>query len=209
MSEILVDTIKTSGGSGGITVPTETGTLLTTGSSISSSNIDGSLGKVLQVVNFVTTEQGSVTLTAYTASQSFSPAISKSITPLKNNSSFLVQARWNGEMVYGLTWNSTFNITRNGSNVNAPNTDEHGGIQAPNISYMGDNNDSTAEGVFTSILDTTGSTAGTAITYELTLSNNRVASTVYTNRQYNASSVSGTTSYENYSCEIIIMEIGA
>lgn len=69
MSELLVDTIKTSDGSGGLTVPSTAGTLVT------SSNISSYSGNLLEVLSFVpqgqtiSSKQGNITAENVTAAQ--------------------------------------------------------------------------------------------------------------------------------------------
>jgi len=61
MSEILVNTIKKADGTGSITVPADSGTLLTSASSIPSSQITGSLGITIADLWRMTTSSGAGT----------------------------------------------------------------------------------------------------------------------------------------------------
>lgn len=162
-----------------------------------------SVGCVLQVVSFNTSSQGSVSVG--TSDVALSPDITKSITPIGNNSNFLIQVRWAGEVTWGANWSSLFNIHRDGSRINAPGTNLWQGLSSPGLLYYTSNNDSTGDTMSFSTLDTTGSTAGTAITYRLVA----VATstyTFYTNRCFGNTGQSG---YEAWSSEIIISEIKA
>lgn len=87
MSEILVNTIKKADGTGSITVPADSGTLLTSASSIPSSQITGTLGKALQVVNS-TPLSGDFD----TSSTSFTDVtgLTLTVTPTSSNSLIIV-----------------------------------------------------------------------------------------------------------------------
>ena len=165
-------------------------------------------GNVLQVVNFVTADQGSVVAALGALNTALSPDIYKTITPIGNGSKFLIQVRWNGEMAYTAQWQSGWNILRDGVRINSSGNDTWDSLQSPTFNYPGSDNDSTGEGMTTFTLDTTGSTAGTPITYRLALSNNwTVAFAIYTNRTFDNTYASGAIGYENWSSEMIITEI--
>jgi hypothetical protein len=162
-------------------------------------------GNVLQVVSFNTSSQGSVSVSS--SDVALSPDITKSITPIGNNSNFLIQVRWAGEVTWGGQWNSLFNIHRDGSRINAPGTNQWQGLASPGLLYYSSDDSSTGDQMSLSTLDTTGSTAGTAITYRLVVcSSNTGTYTFYTNRTFGSTGQSG---FETWSTEIIISEIKA
>lgn len=185
-----------------LTLPDEGGTLMSTAASITHSQLPS--GSVLQVVSFNTSSQGSTSTAA--TDVTLSPDITKSITPVGSNSNFLIQVRWNGEVSEGSAWNSLFNIHRDGSRINAPGTNNWQGLAIPTITYHAGDFNSTMEGAYFMLLDTTGSTAGTAITYRLVWCTNGTTYTIYTNRTAGST---GSNSYEATSSEIIISEIKA
>lgn len=188
-----------------LVLPDEAGTVLTTAGVPSSAMPAGS---VLQVVNFVTTDRGSVIATSGASTTLPSPNIGTAITPVGNNSKFLVQVRWNGEATYGGQWNAGWNILRDGNRINSSGNDTWDSIQAFTLNYPSSDNDSTGEGMTTFVLDTTGSTSGVSTTYQLAISNNMGAPlTVFTNRCFNESTADGASGYENWSSEMIITEI--
>lgn len=191
MGTLSVDYIKTSGG-GSIAVPDTAGTF---------DRLQRS-GNVLQVVSFLTSAQGSVSVT--TADTALSPDIVKTITPVADNSNFLIALRWAGEIANGGQWNTVLNIHRDGVRINAPNALNYGGLTMPALSYYSSNDNSTPDTVHLTTLDTTGSTAGTPITYRLVMSANGTY-TVWTNRCFGAP-ISGN---EVFSTEMIITEIAA
>jgi hypothetical protein len=159
-------------------------------------------GGVLQVVNFVTSDQGSVSVT--TADTTLNPDVAITVTPKASGSHFLIQARWGGEGTSGLGWNNLWNIHRDGSRINAPGTNEWHGLAQYNQPYgVGADDNSTPNFLQFSTLDTTGSTAGTAITYRLVVVGAGTY-TLWTNRTFGSAGQNG---YETFSSELIIMEI--
>jgi hypothetical protein len=156
-------------------------------------------GKVLQVVAFLTSTQGSTTLS--TSATSTNPAITKSITPLGNSSNFLISVRWHGEGVEPN--NNVGHIYRGSSRLNGSGSNSYNGLTSATIT--GTNDSSSVEVLTIQTLDTTGSTTGTSITYELkfTAPGSR---NIWTNRAIGGvGSGNGTTG----TSEIIITEIGA
>ena len=151
--------------------------------------------KVLQTVGMVTTQQGSQSInTTGTQLQN----ISKTITPINANSSFLISVRWFGEGDDG--WNWGFNIKAGSTIVNAPTA---GFISMSHMSYHGDNNDSTPEGMgLTTLYKPSSAPAGTPITFSLHARAFTGTWTVWTNRTFSSTQETG-------SSEIIITEIGA
>lgn len=170
--------------------------------SVASGHVLHAPGHVLQVVNFVTSDKGSVSVT--TADTTLSPDVAITVTPKASGSHFLIQARWGGEGTYDLAWNHAWNIHRDGSRINAPGTNNWEGLAQYNQPYgVGADNNSTPNFVQFSTLDTTGSTAGTAITYRLVISGSG-SHTLWTNRTFGSV---GQNVYENFSSELIVSEI--
>ena len=189
MGTLSVDYIKTAGG-GSIAVPDTAGTF---------DRLQRS-GNVLQVVHFLTSDQGSVSVT--TADTALSPDIFKTITPVADGSNFLITVRWGGEVTTGFQWNSGINIHRDGVRINAPGTLNYQGLSSPVLTYFSSDNNSTPDILNFSTLDTTGSTAGTPITFRLVMAGDGTY-TVWTNRCF----ATPASSYETFSTEIIITEI--
>jgi len=159
-------------------------------------------GTVLQVVNFVTSDKGSVSVT--TADTTLNPDVAITVTPKASGSHFLIQARWGGEYYYGTAWNFMWNIHRDGSRINAPGTNNWEGLAMGNNPYgTSVNDDSTPNFVQFSTLDTTGSTAGTDITYRLVVATSNTY-TLWTNRCFGSAGQNG---YENFSSELVVTEI--
>lgn len=183
-----------------LTLPDEAGTLMSTGTSLAASQLPS--GSVIQTVSFNTSSQGSTSSAG--TDVALSPDITKSITPVGNNSNFLIQVRWGGEVSDGAAWNTLFNIHRDGSRINAPGTSAWQGLSIPKLSYYSGDANSTLEATSFMTLDTTGSTAGTAITYRVVWCTNGTSYTIYTNRTFGST---GQSSYEATSSEIIISEI--
>lgn len=157
-------------------------------------------GASLQVVSFLQTTQVSQTIYTY---DTVVNNISKSITPLGNNSKFLVQVRWIGE-VNG-AWDVLFNIQMNGTRVNVNGQGRGYGLASPAQSYVVDDNNSTPEMANISTLVSSTSTIGTPITFRL-VADSYSNKTMTTNRM---TSVSTGSNYERGTSEIIIMEIAS
>ena len=160
-------------------------------------DIQGGLGNVLQVVNYVSvieTSQSTSTVDLIVSD------ISKTITPRGNNSTFLVGVRWFGEVVEA--WQITFNIHMNGIRVN--NIDlPYYGLAAPQTSYWGNDNSSTPNTANFKTLVTSSSVIGTPITFDFVVSS-YTAWAIWTNRCIGSTG----TNYERGTSEIIITEIG-
>ena len=170
--------------------------------SVASGHVLHAPGHVLQIVNFVTTDKGSVSVT--TSDTTLSPDVAITVTPKASGSHFLIQARWGGEYYYATAWNFMWNIHRDGSRINAPGTNNWEGLAMGNNPYGSTaNDDSTPNFVQFSTLDTTGSTAGTDITYRLVVTANSTQ-TLWTNRCFGSA---GQSAYENFSSELIVTEI--
>lgn len=170
---------------------------------IDGSKISGDFGKVLQVVSSRFTSQGTATIgqSDYTTN----PSITKSITPVGSGSSFLISIRWFGETANGES--TVAHVYRGSSRINEANTNLYHGLSISAQSGNHSDIDSTPQILHLKTLDTTGSTAGTSITYTLKYSSAATSGTMYTNRV--ASSSYGSTHYETGVSEIIITEIGA
>jgi len=157
-------------------------------------------GAQIQTVSLLKTTQGSQTLTG---TDSVINGLSKSITPLGNNSKFLVQVRWFGETYPA--WNMVFNIHMNSSRVNMGGSTSRGyGLTMPVLTYYSSNQSSTPEMSNFSTLVETSSTAGTAITFSFVGTGSSGNCTLWNNRCYSSST---STAYERGTSEIIITEI--
>ena len=171
------------------TLPSASGALKTTS------------GTVLQVVSTTFSAQGSTTIT--TADTSTNPAITHTITPVGTGSKFLIDVRWFGES--SESWSIIAHIYRNGARINEASTLNYHGLSLPTQTYGGGMENGTTPEILTlATLDNTGSTAGTAITYELKFSSDG-SRTMWTNRCFTAPA----NNYETGISEIIITEIGA
>ena len=164
--------------------------------------VDLPSGSVLQVVNTIYTTRTSFTVGASTDTSV--PGGNIVITPKSSNSKFLIQVRYIFETDSG--WDVMFNIQKNGTRINTGGLNNTwSGIAMATQSYGGgNNNDSTLELLSFSTLDTSGSTAGTNITFNLVCSGNNVAHTSWVNRTFANDGAAGN---ENGTSEIIIWEI--
>ena len=159
-------------------------------------------GSVLQVVGYISTAQVSQTTT--TADQAISD-IFKPITPLGNNSNFLVNIRWFGET--NNHWEIVWNIHMDNVRVNTYGNGVGHGLFALSSGYNTVNNSSTPNsmGFQTLVKHATAvpHPAGTPITFKLVTSDNTAGSIIWTNRCFGSPS----TSAETGTSEIIITEI--
>jgi hypothetical protein len=186
-----------------VTINGDTGVSKVQDGAVESADLAASvkLGKVLQVVSTLFTAQGSTTIT--TSDTATNPAITHTITPIGNGSKFRIDIRWFGETTEAE--NATAHVHRNGARINEANSSNNHGLSMVTLTYgAGSNNDSTPEMLTLSTLDTTGSTAGVAITYALRFSA-ASSNTMWTNRCFGPL----VNYYETGVSEIIIMEIGA
>jgi hypothetical protein len=160
-------------------------------------------GKVLQVVAFRTSSQGSATIT--TSDTSTNPSILDTITPVGSGSKFLIQIRWFGETQEA--WSMTTHIHRGGSRINESSTNNYHGLSSPTQTYGNGNDSSTPEIMDLTTLDETGSTSGVDITYTLKFSSAHatVSRTMWTNRCFGSPGAEAETGVS----EMIITEIGA
>jgi hypothetical protein len=196
-----------------LTLPDEAGTVLTSVSSLAASNLTGSLpaisgaaltnlpasGKVLQMVNLVYSAQSSMTVGT---TDTDITGMNLSITPVKSGSKFRIDVRLFGES--SSAWEIVFNIHRGTTRLNTTSNLNYHGLSLMTHSYpSGGNNASTPEIMHLTTIDSTGSTAGTPITYKLVASG--AVTTLWINRCFGSS---GATSYETGISEIIITEIG-
>jgi hypothetical protein len=175
-----------------LTLPDESGTVDTLQRS----------GNVLQVVNVLTTAQGSQSLAAVT--ETVVTGLTLSITPKGANSKFLVQARAFGES--DVSYNNVYNILMNGVRVNiGGSTQSFAGLSMATTTYGGGpDNNTTPEILTLSTLVSTSSVVGTPITFALAVTAS-TAKTLFNNRCFAAPALSA----EVGSSEIIITEIGA
>ena len=126
--------------------------------------------------------------------------LTHTITPLGNNSKFLVTIRWFGEAVYG--WDMCFNIHQDGVRVNSAGG-RGAGLYVPAGPYF-NNNDSTPEIANFSTLVNTSSIIGTPITYTAVVDAHGSLG-VWNNRTFGAPA----SNFEVGTSEIIVMEIAA
>jgi len=152
-------------------------------------------GRVLQVVSTLTSAQINQAANATDAQLG---GLTHTITPLGNNSKFLVTVRWFGEAASG--WDICFNIHQDGVRVNSAGG-RGTGLYMPTLSYFNDNN-STPEIATFSTLVNTSSTIGTPITYTAVVDANGSLS-IWTNRTFGAPA----GNFEVGTSEIIIMEV--
>jgi hypothetical protein len=159
-------------------------------------------GKVLQVVNVLTTTQASQTLST---SDTQVGLLTKSITPLGANSKFLISVRWFGEV--NAAWQVLFNIQQDGTRVNINGQGRNYGLAMPlqSFSATGGNDDSSPENVTFTTLVSTSSVVGTAIVFKV-VADSTTTYTLWNNRPFNSSTLGG---YERGTSELIITEIGA
>jgi len=200
MSEILVDTIKTSGGSGGLSVPSTAGTLVTS-SNISSFTSSGSV-KQIKFTQFTgTSTKGFSAETGGTISE-----LAVSITPTSSSSIIRIDAMVCGEHgVSSNNFNGVWYFDRNGTKLSAPAAGNRqvGIAIATNLSYEATNAHSTAEMVNYAYFDTPNTTS--QITYTVAFQP-RLAETWYLNRNV---SNTDTSSYERGTSYICAMEFEA
>jgi hypothetical protein len=182
-----------------LTLPDETGTVLTTAGVPTSAMPAGS---VIQVVNVLTTAQGSQALATETAT--VVTGLTLSITPKGANSKFLVQVRAFGES--DNSYNNIYNVLMDGVRVNiGGSTQSFAGLSMTTQTYGGGNdNNSTPDILTLSTLVSTSSVVGTPITFALAVTAD-TARTLFNNRCFGVP----TTTREVGSSEIIITEIGA
>jgi len=175
-----------------LTLPDESGTVDTLQRS----------GNVLQVVNVLTTAQGSQSLAAVT--DTVVTGLTLSITPKGANSKFLVHARAFGES--NQNFNNVYNVLMNGVRVNiGGSTQSFAGLSMATETFGdGVNNDSTPEILTLSTLVSTSSVVGTPITFALAVTPH-ANRTLFNNRCIGAPA----SAYEVGSSELIITEIGA
>ena len=202
-----------------LTLPDDTGTLLTSASSLAAGNISGSLpaidgsaltgtvasgrmpaGSVLQMVNLLYSTTGSMTILT---TDTVITGMNLSITPVKSGSKFRIDVRLCGETASA--WDTVFNLRRGADRINTTSNGLYHGLSMMTQTYGGAANDSSTLEVLTlATIDSTGSTAGTPITYTLIASSNS-NKTLWINRCFAGAPAS---SYESGISEIIITEIG-
>ena len=157
MSELLVNTIKKADGTGDITVPQETGTLLTTASGLTSTNLP--VGSVIKVAYTQTSTPTSVSLTANT--DAIINDLSVSITPSSSSSIIRIDAMVCGEhSVSGNIANSVWLFDRDGTKLRAP-------IAGNRRSGIAMGQGSTPEVAYYSYFDTPATTG--SVTYKVVL----------------------------------------
>jgi hypothetical protein len=157
-------------------------------------------GPVLQVVNVLTTAQGSQALAA--ATEVVVTGLTINVIPKGANSKFLIQARQFGESTEA--FNNVYNILMGGVRVNiGGSTLSYAGLSmAGQSSGSGTDDSSTPEILTLSTLVSTSSVVGTSITFALAITTG-LAKTLYLNRCIGAPA----NSFEVGSSEIIVTEI--
>lgn len=157
----------------------------------------------VQLVNKIITGQGSQVVPAnggdVVIGTGFDP-FEIVFTPKLTGSYVKITVRWGGEIANA--WDMVFNIHRNSSRLNNPSALNNQGLAVATQSYFDGaattgNNSSTPEYLSLVTVDTTGTVAGTPITYRLVASG-VVAATVWTNRCF--------ANAETFTSEIIIEE---
>ncbi len=178
-----------------LVLPDEAGTIITTAGVPASAMPAGS---VLQMVSYLTATQASQVLNG---TDQIVNGITKQITPLGNNSKFLVTVRWFGEV--SNAWDTPFNIHMDGVRVNIDGQGRGYGLAMPQISYaLSNDNNSTPETLNMSTLVSTSSVIGTPITFSL-VADTQGTNTMWTNRCYSISAIN----FERGTSEIIVTEI--
>ncbi len=178
-----------------LVLPDEAGTIITTAGVPASAMPAGS---VLQMVSYLTATQASQVLNG---TDQIVNGITKQITPLGNNSKFLVTVRWFGEV--SNAWDTPFNIHMDGVRVNIDGQGRGYGLAMPQISYaLSNDNNSTPETLNMSTLVSTSSVIGTPITFSL-VADTQATNTMWTNRCYSTSAIN----FERGTSEIIVTEI--
>lgn len=178
-----------------LVLPDEAGTVLTS-AGVPSSAMPA--GGVLQMVSYLTATQASQVLNG---TDQVVNGITKQITPLGNNSKFLVTVRWFGEV--SNAWDTPFNIHMDGVRVNIDGQGRGYGLGIPNqSSAVGNDNNSTPETLNMSTLVSTSSVIGTPITFSL-VADTQGTNTMWTNRCYSISAIN----FERGTSEIIVTEI--
>ena len=171
-----------------LTLPDETGTVDTLQRA----------GNVLQMVNLVYSTQSSMTVGT---TDTDITGMNLSITPVKSGSKFRIDARLFGES--SSAWQIVFNIHRGTTRLNTTSNLNYHGLSMSTQTYGSGGDNSTSPEILTlATIDSTGSTAGTPITYKLVASG--ASTTLWINRCFNAPSASAETGIS----EIIITEIG-
>jgi len=180
-----------------LTLPDEAGTVLTTAGVPSSAMPAGS---VIQVVSVAVSTQANITITQ---SDALVPGMSLNITPKKDGSKFRIDVRLFHESDDG--WNNIFNLHRNSTRVNTTSNALFHGLSMGTQTYgVNNENSSTPNIMHFATIDSTGSTAGSVITYSLVVCTSSVNNIMHVNRCFNTPSAGAETGIS----EIIITEIG-
>jgi hypothetical protein len=138
----------------------------------------GSVIQVVNVENVTRTSQGVSGSTLLDIS-----GLEATITPKRNTSKIIIQARWFGEFsVVDMQYNSVFGVSRNGTQIGRqpdPGATIISGITSPAISYDQPDGNSTPESMSFFLSDSPNSTS--ALTYRITYLS-AIAGTIFTNR---------------------------
>lgn len=154
--------------------------------------------RVLQVVNLVYSTQGSMTIGT---TDTDITGMNLSITPVKSGSKFRIDVRLFSESF--AAWAFVFNIHRGTTRLNTTSNLNYHGLSMSTQTYGVEVDNSTTPEILTlSTIDSTGSTAGTPITYKLVASG--TSGTLWINRCFGSPALGNETGIS----EIIITEIG-
>lgn len=161
-------------------------------------------GSVIQVVNVENVTRTSQSVPSNTPLDI--SGLVATITPKRNTSKIIIQARWFGEFsVSDSTWNSIFGVSRNGTQIGRqpdPGATTASGITSAALSYFLSDGNSTPETMSLFISDSPNSTS--ALTYRVTLTSS-AGGTIFTNRTVGwANQASG---FELGTSSIMLMEV--
>lgn len=138
----------------------------------------GSVIQVINVDNVTRTSQGFGVNTILNIS-----GLVATITPKRNTSKIIIQARWFGEVTgQAILWDSIFGVSRNGVQIGRqpdPGATVISGISIGTLSYTADDANSTPEAMNFFLSDSPNSTS--ALTYRITFLSS-AAGTLFTNR---------------------------
>jgi hypothetical protein len=138
----------------------------------------GSVIQVINVDNVTRTSQGFGVNTILDIS-----GLEATITPKRNTSKIIIQARWFGEVTaQAVLWDSIFGVSRNGVQTGRqpdPGATVISGISIGTLSYTADDAASTPEAMNFFLSDSPNSTS--ALTYRITFLSS-AAGTLFTNR---------------------------
>lgn len=161
----------------------------------------GSVIQVVNVDNVTRTSQGVAANTILDIS-----GLVATITPKRNTSKIIIQARWFGEVTgQPILWDSIFGVSRNGTQIGRqpdPGATIISGISIGTLSYTADDATSTPEAMNFFLSDSPNSTS--ALTYRITFLSSG-AGTLFTNRTVGWANQA--TGHELGTSGIMLMEV--